>query len=68
MKSLFFAATPSWFSGAARLVDFGGQFDSYNSSPSEAEADLRAIEADWRVVGQDIRSAEDTFSKEQNLR
>ena len=44
-------------SGAARLVDWYGLFDSYNQSRNGAEADGRAIFSDWRIVGQEIDDA-----------
>ena len=39
----FLFATPSFLSGAARVLDIGGTFDSYNSSESTEEADARAF-------------------------
>ncbi len=57
VRSDFLFATPSFVSGAARLLDLYCLFDSYNSSSTEREADYRAILSDWRVVGQDILSA-----------
>jgi len=53
----FLFAQPSFASGAARLVDIWGQFDEYNSSPSGAEADAKALASDWIIVGQDIFDA-----------
>lgn len=50
-------ATPSFLSGVARIFDFWGLLDRYNTSPSEREADARALGADWRVVGDDLRAA-----------
>ena len=50
----FSFAMPSFFSGAARILDFAGVFDSYDTSPSAKETDARAIYADWRAVGEDL--------------
>jgi len=50
----FLFARPSFGSGVARALDLGGVFDGYNTSPSEAEADQRAIGSDWLVVGKDL--------------
>ncbi|HEV2105924.1 MAG TPA: hypothetical protein VGU27_09360 [Candidatus Eisenbacteria bacterium] len=49
-------ARPSFLAGAARTLDFMGLFDSYNTSPSEAEADETAMFSDWRAVGEDLFS------------
>jgi hypothetical protein len=57
IKSDFLVASPSLQSGAARLFDFYGLYDSYNISPTEAQADAIAVFADWLVVGQDIQGA-----------
>jgi len=53
----FLYAEPSATEGVGRLVDFGGELNRYNVSGSEAEADARAIRADWCAVGTDMRSA-----------
>jgi hypothetical protein len=55
----FLFASPSWASGAARLLDWYGQFDEYNQSGSGQDADARAIFSDWRIAGEDLRSALD---------
>jgi hypothetical protein len=54
VKSDFLFAQPSFMSGASRVIDLWGQFDDYNRSDTPAEADAKAIAADWLVVGQDI--------------
>ena len=50
----FLFARPSLLSGAARVLDFMGLFDSYNVSPTPEHADQRAMFADWRSVGNDL--------------
>jgi hypothetical protein len=57
VKSDFLFAQPSFASGAARVSDLFGQFDEYNISETSAEADAKAIAADWIVVGQDLTDA-----------
>jgi hypothetical protein len=59
----FLFAQPSFSSGAARVIDLWGQFDDYNVSGSGAEADAKAIAADWAVVGQDIADAVEQFEE-----
>jgi len=53
---------PSWLTGVARLFDFWGLFDSYNTSKSEQLADSRALAADWMAVGADLQHSMDTFA------
>ncbi|MXY23204.1 MAG: hypothetical protein F4Y45_01620 [Acidobacteria bacterium] len=54
MRSDYLFATPSTWSGIARLVDLFGVFDSYNDSAADDLADARAIYSDWHIVGQDL--------------
>ena len=65
MGSDFLFAVPSYLSGIARTLDLGGTFDSYNESSTGEEADRRAISADWRMVGQDLREAMRRFDEDQ---
>jgi hypothetical protein len=53
----FLFARPSAAAGLARFFDFGGSFDAYNVSASEAEADAKATYVDWVCVGDAVRSA-----------
>ena len=50
-------ATPTFISGAARVLDLGALFDSYNTSSSGEEADSAALQGDWRVTGRDLWEA-----------
>ncbi len=60
-KSDFLFAGPSFVSGAARLLDWYGLYDRYNTSGSGSEADYKALLSDWCIVGQDIQDAMDVF-------
>ncbi len=53
----FLSAKPSPLFGLARILDFGGTFDEYNGSENEAEADAKAMYADWAAVGDSLRSS-----------
>jgi len=57
VKSDFLFAQPSFASGAARTLDLWGLLDDYNISSTTVEADVKAIAADWIVVGQDLTDA-----------
>ena len=39
----------------ARLLDFAGTLNEYNSSLSGEQADRIAIASDWRAIGDDLR-------------
>lgn len=47
-------ASPSFWSGASRLLDLGNTFDQYNHSQTGKEADSLGILMDWDAVGQDL--------------
>jgi hypothetical protein len=53
----FLFASPSFLSGAARVLDLGATFDSYNASSSDWEADSRAFNNDLSIVLQDFQNA-----------
>ena len=57
LQTGFLFATPSLVSGMARVLDFFGQFDAYNTSQTPDIADSKAQYCDFRVVGQDLRDA-----------
>jgi len=60
----FLFAMPSFWSGVARTLDLGSTFDSYNESRTPQEADSRALHADWKAVGHDLRDSMRTFERE----
>ncbi|MBW2149837.1 MAG: hypothetical protein JRG73_08950 [Deltaproteobacteria bacterium] len=66
-RSDFLFATPSFIGGMASVLDIGATLVMYNESRTPEEADYRAIESDWGVVGNDIRIAIDRFKSEYNV-
>ncbi len=50
----FLFSTPSFLSGAGTVLNLAGNYYEFNSSDSGSEADIIAIENDFRMVGQDI--------------
>ena len=53
----FLFARPSFLEGLARIFDFGGSLNQYNTSATPEEADKRALRSDWLAVGDDMRRA-----------
>lgn len=48
-------AEPSLIEGFASVLDLGAVLHKdYNSSDTELEADVKALQNDWRAVGEDI--------------
>ncbi len=48
-------AEPSFIEGMSRVLDIGGTLQEYNTSATEAEADMTAVKNDWRAVGNDMK-------------
>jgi len=63
----FLFARPSTLSGVARLFDFAGTFDAYNTSATTDEADAKALHADWVAVGDDIESSMAKMESETDI-
>jgi hypothetical protein len=57
MGSIYLAASPSVWSGAARLFDLGNTFDSYNHALTGIEADALGLFWDWVMIGEDMWQA-----------
>ena len=51
--------------GAARLFDFWGLFDTYNHSATPTDADAMALYADWRTVGEHLWEAYEYIGTEE---
>lgn len=58
---MFLIAIPNFISGCARVFDIGGVYDIYNESRDGNAADARAVYSDFRMVGQDLQWAMETF-------
>jgi len=52
--------------GAGSVLNLGGNYFEFNRSRTPEEADARAIESDWGVVGNDIRAAIEEYKNIQN--
>ena len=66
MGSDFLFATPTMWSGAARLIDLLGELDDYNYAPSSAMADAIAMRVDWQTVGRDLACAMRTYQVQED--
>ncbi len=55
---------PSFIDGFARAIDLGGTLNRYNSSSSDAEADMKAIKSDWDNILFDLKNAYEMEKRE----
>lgn len=60
----FLFSTSTFLSGAGTIFNIAGNYYEFNSSESEPEADERALNTDWHIVGQDIEDAINQYEKE----
>jgi len=56
-------ARPSFIEGISRILDFAGNLNQYNTSPSGEDADFNALREDWRSVARDLGIAIDEYAK-----
>lgn len=61
----YYFTKPSFLRGVGRAIDISGVIsrEAVTLSPTTEEADRRAIQSDWQVVGKDIRTASDTLDQ-----
>jgi hypothetical protein len=64
----FLFARPSFLEGLARIFDFSGSLNQYNTSKTPDQADARAIHADWHAVGEDLWNALEAYDEELKSR
>ncbi len=57
-------ARPSFAEGLSRLFDFSGSMQAYNRNKTANEADVRALTADWIMVGKGMQEAMNQCEKE----
>lgn len=58
----------SFFVGMGSAFNVFGNYYKFNTSKTPLEADFKAIESDWGVVGQDIEKAIKSVKKELSLK
>ncbi len=66
MGSDFLFAHPSFWGGAARVLDLAGVMVEFNQSLTPEQADEIAMRADWQGVGDDLRTALASARQEQS--
>lgn len=52
--------------GAGSIFNIAGNYFDFNYSKSEREADLRALQCDWEMVGSDFNQAISSLLKNSN--
>ena len=57
LTTTFLTADSDFTTGMGSAVNLGGNFYGFNYAPTPEAADLRALRADWAMVGQDVANA-----------
>ncbi|MBP7796082.1 MAG: hypothetical protein KA059_04825 [Elusimicrobiales bacterium] len=50
--------------GIGSVLNIGGNYFEFNTSESDLEADTKALENDWGMVGNDIAESIEKFKQE----
>ncbi len=66
-RSDFLFTRPSFIVGAGSVLNIAGRYYPFNYSESAWEADLKAIESDWGIAGEDIQRAYLAINEDQKL-
>ena len=56
-RTAFLFANPAFLTGVGSVLNIAGRHFTFNYSDSDNEADSRALESDWSIIGQDIQNA-----------
>ena len=67
-KRNFLFARPSFLKGVGSILNIGATGKVYNSARSVAEADLKAIRSDWKIIGNDMREALDEYKTQTSAK
>ena len=62
----FLFTMPRMLFGVSRILDLGGIFTQYNSSPTPEIADSRALRADWVAIGVGLETAINAWKAEDD--
>ena len=62
-KSSFLFPKTNFLVGMGSVFNVQGQYFTFNYSHSGAIADLKALESDWGVVGQDLKISASNLEK-----
>jgi len=57
LTTTFLTSDSDFTTGMGTAVNLGGNFYGFNYAPTPEAADLRALRADWAMVGRDVMSA-----------
>ena len=66
LRTDFLTSQGSLSIGAGSVFNLAGSYFIFNNSDSGAEADARALENDWYMVGQDMQQAICFYEDEVN--
>ncbi len=60
-STMFLITQPSMAKGAGTVFNIWGNYYGFNVSETEVAADMRALESDWGMVGEDFKRVVELF-------
>ncbi len=66
-KTGFLFPDTNFWIGMGSILNIAGDYFTFNTSESGQEADGKALESDWAIIGQDIEDVIDTDKLEKLL-
>ena len=60
-STLFLVTKPTMAKGTGSVFNIWGNYYGFNMSETEQEADRRALDSDWGMIGEDFRKALELF-------
>ncbi len=62
----FLYATPNFLMGAGTVLNLAGNYYTFNDSSNNLEADYKAIENDFAIIGIDISHSIELFEQQNH--
>lgn len=66
-RTNFLYTTLSFFVGVGSIFNIAGNYFPLNYSKNSIDADSKAIESDWGMIGQDIKKSAEALSKKLEI-
>jgi len=61
VKTTYLLPKKSFLIGMGSIFNLRGKYYDYSTSESGIKADRKALENDWKMIGQDMRDAQKQF-------
>lgn len=66
-SSSYLFGKSGFLTGCGSIFNISGNYFLFNYSKNGTEADLKALQNDWGLIGQDIKNAKKAFNNKKRL-